>query len=154
MAGSKTDAFELDVLAWITNQTRSGSAFSNTGRVSVASGDANSPYLALFTLPATSPTDASTFVEVTGGSYARVATSGLWAAPASGAVTTSGDIVFGPASADWGTIAAIGLYDKSTSGRLMYYSDLRDGGGVVVTKFIGAGDRLTIPTGQLTITEA
>lgn len=156
MAGSKSDGFELDLLAWITNQTNAGSAFAS-GKIQDASADTSSPYMALFTAPGSSPVDGSTFTEVTGGSYARVATSGKWATPASGSVSTTsgsgGDVTFGPASASWGTVSAWGLFDKATGGRMLYFSDLRDGGGAAVTKVVGSGDRLTFAGGQVTITE-
>lgn len=153
MAGSKSDAYELDVLAWNTNQTRSGSVFGNTARIQDATSDTSSPYMALFTAPPSSPTDASTFTEVSGGGYARQGTSGKWAAPSAGSVSTNADVTFGPSSASWGTVTAWALMDKATGGRMLYFSDLRDGGGSPVTKAVGNGDSLTFPSGQVTITE-
>lgn len=69
-------------------------------------------YLAAFT-------DSPGGTEVTGGSYARVtipAAAGSWDAPASKATQNTNELAFPQASADWGTIVAVGLYDALTVG--------------------------------------
>lgn len=78
-------------------------------------------YVALFTAVGT---DAGTgFTEVTGGSYARVATAASDWNSASGSapsqITNAGTITFPTATADWGTVIAFGLYDASSGGNLM-----------------------------------
>ena len=83
-------------------------------------------YIALFT---TAPTDdtGTGAVEVSGGAYARVATtqgtSGTWAAASSGTdPTTEANalaITFPTASANWGTVVAFGMYDAATGGNLL-----------------------------------
>jgi hypothetical protein len=78
-------------------------------------------YVALFTVVGT---DAGTgFTEVSGGSYARVATAGSdWNAASGTAPSTisnANTITFPAATADWGTIIAWGLYDASSSGNLL-----------------------------------
>jgi hypothetical protein len=82
-------------------------------------------FLALFTAVGT---DSGTgFTEVSGGSYARVATAGDWNA-ASGlspsTITNSGAFAFPTASASWGTVIAFGLYDASTGGDLLAWDYL------------------------------
>lgn len=87
-------------------------------------------YVALFT---TAPTldDGTSAVEVTGGGYARVATttgtSGTWGAASTGTdpttISNSGSggavITFPTATASWGTVVAFGLYDAATGGNLL-----------------------------------
>jgi hypothetical protein len=82
-------------------------------------------YLALFTAVGT---DAGTgFTEVSGGSYARVTTSGLWAAASGSAPSTiqnNGSITFPAATGSWGTVIAWGLYDALTTGNLLFWDYL------------------------------
>lgn len=82
-------------------------------------------YLALFTAVGT---DAGTgFTEVSTGSYARVTTSGLWAAASGSAPSTiqnNASITFPAATAIWGTIIAWALYDALTVGNLLYWDFL------------------------------
>jgi len=65
----------------------------------------------------------SGFAEVSGGGYARVATTGAdWSAPGGSAPSTvnnANSIVFPTSSANWGTVIAFGLYDAVTAGNLM-----------------------------------
>lgn len=83
-------------------------------------------YVAAFT--AVGLDDGSGFTEVTGGSYARVATAGAdWnAAAASGPSSNSNAnaIVFPTATADWGTVIAWGLYDAPGGGNLLAWDYL------------------------------
>jgi len=76
-------------------------------------------YLGLFT---TLPDDAGAGgVEVTGGSYARVAvTANATNFPvASGGLISNGvTFTFPTASAGWGTIVGVGFFDASTAGNL------------------------------------
>lgn len=143
MAGSKSDAFEVDLLKKVTGQTTS------------FLGTAITPYMALFT--AVTDGEAGTVTEVTtsGTAYARLNSSGKWAAPVSGAgtVSTNADCTWSVATADWGTIVGWGLYDASTSGNLFYYSDLRDASNNVTTKTVANGDQFKIGSGNATITE-
>jgi hypothetical protein len=78
-------------------------------------------YIALFTAVGS---DAGTgFTEVSGGAYARVATSGAtWAAPSGSApssISNAAAITFPQATANWGTVIAFGLYDAPTGGNLL-----------------------------------
>lgn len=98
-------------------------------------------YLGLFT---SDPTDANTGTEITGGSYARQSIT--FASPSNGVTSNSADITFPTATADWGTVGWIGIYDALTSGNLLYHAPL------TVTKTISNGDTFKIATGNLTLT--
>jgi hypothetical protein len=80
-------------------------------------------YVALFT---TAPSDdtGSGAVEVSGGGYARVATSAAtWNAASTGTdpttLSNAAAITFAAATASWGTVVAIGLYDAASGGNLL-----------------------------------
>lgn len=80
-------------------------------------------YVALFT---TAPTadDGTGAVEVSGGGYARVATSAAsWGAATAPPplIANGAAIVFPTATADWGTIVAAGLYDAASGGNLLFW---------------------------------
>lgn len=89
-------------------------------------------YVALFT---TAPTDdtGTGAVEVSGGAYARVATtqgtSGTWGAAStttdpttlSNNGTTNAAITFPTATGNWGTVVAFGLYDAASGGNLLLW---------------------------------
>lgn len=102
-------------------------------------------YLALFTA---TPSDAGggTEVSTSGTAYARVQTNTSWATAASGAISTNADIEFSEATASWGTITQIGLFDASTSGNLLWWGDLS------ASKAVGTGDVFKITAGNLTLT--
>ena len=93
-------------------------------------------YVGLLT---TGTSDANTGqVEVTGGSYARVAvTSSLanWAGTqaaastvastgTSGTTSNNGAITFPAPTANWGVITSFGMYDAATGGNLLFYGNL------------------------------
>ncbi len=78
-------------------------------------------HVALFTVAGI---DAGTgFTEVSGGSYARVATAGSDWNSASGSapstISNANSITFPTASGDWGDVVAFGLYDDPTAGNLL-----------------------------------
>lgn len=97
-------------------------------------------YLALYTV---APTDTGGGTEVSGGSYARQSC----AFTVSGNLATNTSAVEWPAAtASWGTVVAVGVFDASTSGNLMAYGNLTS------SKAVGTGDVLRIPAGDLDIT--
>jgi hypothetical protein len=102
-------------------------------------------YAALYTV---APTDAGGGTEVTvANGYARVVTS--WNSAVNGAITNAADIRFPSASTatgTWGTVVALGLFDASTNGNLLWYGPL----SASVT--INNGDDFRIAAGGLTIT--
>ena len=98
-------------------------------------------YVGLYTV---APDDTGGGTEVTGGSYARQA---LSVSTASGGIVTSdADITFPQATANWGTVVAIGIHDASAAGNLLMYTDL------TTSKTIETGDILKIASGNLTVT--
>ena len=97
-------------------------------------------YVGLYTA---SPNDAGGGTEVSGGSYARQVLSVTTAS--SGVVTSDSDINFPQATANWGTVVAVGVFDADTSGNLLMYTDL------TTSKTIEAGDILKISSGSLTV---
>lgn len=141
MAGSKSDAFEVEVLKLATGQTTSFSSMASAG-----------PYLALFSGTLTGDTPG-TEVSTSSTGYARVDTHGKWAAPTSGAgtVATNAAILFATATGSWaagGAITHFGLFDASTGGNALYYGDLTD-----QTKTYTTGDAPNFPSGSITLTE-
>ena len=98
-------------------------------------------YVGLFT---SDPTDAGSGTEVSGGSYARQTLS--VSAASGGIVTSSADVTFPQATANWGTISHIGLLDALTSGNLLMHTPL------TTAKLIENGDILKISSGNLSVT--
>lgn len=78
------------------------------------------PYVALFT---SDPTDAASGTEVSGGSYARVNSSGLWTRVAN-AISNNAQINFPVASAGWGTVTHAALFDAASGGNMLMYCAL------------------------------
>lgn len=92
------------------------------------------------------PTDAGTGTEVSGGSYARQAAT--FGAPSNGASTTTADITYPQATASYGTVGWIGIWDAVSSGNLLYHTPLN------TSKTIDTGDIFKITSGSLTVTLA
>ena len=100
-------------------------------------------YVGLFT---SDPTDAGSGTEVSGGSYARKAVT--FAAPSNGVTTNSADVTFDQATADWGVVGWIGIFDALTTGNLLYHTALN------TAKTIETDDIFKIESGQLSVTLA
>jgi hypothetical protein len=96
-------------------------------------------YVGLYT---SDPGDDNSGTEVSGGSYARQSLSVTTAS--AGIVTSSADVTFPQATANWGTISHIGILDALTSGNLLMHTEL------TTSKTIETGDIFKIPTGNLT----
>jgi len=97
-------------------------------------------YVALYTA---APSDSGGGTEVSGGGYARQTI----------AFTTSGDttsntaaVEFPTATANYGTVTHVGIFDASTAGNLMAWAAL------TASKTIETGDVFRIPLGDLDIT--
>ena len=123
-----SDYLEVKLL----NLTLNGTAFTAV----------NNPYVSLHTA---NPTDAGTGTEVSGGSYARTASSFATASGTSGLVATDADITFPTATAAWGAVGWIGLWDAASSGNMLYHTALD------ASKTIDSGDIFKITTGNLTV---
>lgn len=100
-------------------------------------------YLALYTA---APSDSGGGTEVSGGSYARQAVT--FAAASGGTSASSATVTFPVATANWGTIGWIGIFDASTSGNLLFH------GAVTAAKTIETGDTFQVTAGNLTISLA
>jgi hypothetical protein len=126
MAGSFTDYTENKVLDHVVGKT----SFTMP-----------STWLALFTV---APTDAGGGTEVTGGSYARKATTGAdWSAASGGATTNANALAFVVATGSWGTIVAAALMDAATAGNMLVWGDL------AVNKTVSSGDTLSFAAGDI-----
>lgn len=100
-------------------------------------------YIGLFT---SAPTDAytgasPTGTEVSGGSYARIACA--LSAASSRATSNSSNLTFPTATASWGTVVAIGLFEASSGGEMLWWD------GLEVNKTVGSGDTFQINSGDL-----
>lgn len=97
-------------------------------------------YLALYTV---APGEAGGGTEVSGGAYARQTV----AFTTSGNTTSNtGAVEYPTATANYGTVVAVGVFDASTAGNLMAYASLSS------NKTIETGDVFRVPAGDLDIT--
>ena len=103
--------------------------------------------VALFTA---APSDAGGGTEVSGGSYARVDRPPLdanWsgASSTSGATDNVAVITFPTASANWGTITHVALFDATSGGNMLFW------GALAASKVVNTGDTFSIAAGDLDI---
>tara|TARA_R100000458_G_scaffold48435_1_gene47497 strand:- start:1069 stop:1452 length:384 start_codon:yes stop_codon:yes gene_type:complete len=124
MAGF-SDYLENAVLGYVF----SGASFSQPG----------TKYLALYT---SAPTDAGGGTELSGNAYARQSCAFTTTAAQS---TNSAAVEFPTATGSWGTIVSVGVFDASTSGNLLAWSNL------TASKTIASGDVFRINAGELDI---
>jgi hypothetical protein len=104
-------------------------------------------YVALYTV---APTDAGGGTEVSGGGYARVAVTNNatnFPAASGGSKSNGTTITFPTATADWGTVVAVGIFDASTAGNLLFWANL------TTSKTIQNGDTAQFASGSLTFSE-
>ena len=97
-------------------------------------------YIGLFT---SDPGEAQGGTEVSGGSYVREA---VTFSVTGDTATNTAAIEWPVATASWGTITHIAVYDASTSGNQIAYAALTN------SKTIATGDVLRVPAGDLDIT--
>lgn len=97
-------------------------------------------YLGLFTA---APSESGGGTEVSGGSYAREA---VTFSVSGNLATNSGAIEFPVATANWGTITHVAVFDASSGGNQIAYASL------TASKTIASGDVLRVPAGDLDIT--
>ena len=138
MAGNKSQYLSDQVLNWLK-----GTTFVATPA---------DTYVALFT---TMPVYAGTGgVEVSGGSYARVAIAAAgWSAIATGGgngdqIDNTAAVNFPTPTAGWGTVVGFGLYDASTGGNLLYFDTLTGGSQVV-----NSGNTVSFAAAALVVAE-
>lgn len=100
-------------------------------------------YVGLYT---SNPTDANIGTEVSGGSYSRQAVT--FGAPSNGVSSNSVLIEFSQATANWGTVAYMGISDASTGGNLLFH------GALTSSKTIESGDVFKFDVASLSVTLA
>ena len=100
-------------------------------------------HVALYTV---APTDTGGGTEVTGGSYARQ--TGAFTVSGTNPTTASNSaaIEYPTATANYGTVVAVGILDASSGGNLLAYANLD------TSKSVTTGDVFRFDTGDLDIT--
>ena len=78
-------------------------------------------YVALYTV---APTDTGGGTEVSGGAYARQSAAFTVSGTNPTTATNSAAVEYPTATADYGTVVAVGIFDASSSGNLMAYANL------------------------------
>lgn len=123
-------------------------SFSNTFETRVltwvfTTGGATRPtewHVALFT---SNPDEDGSGTEVSGGGYARQS---VTFTVSGNTATNSGALEYATATAGYGTVSHVGVFDASTGGNLIAYAAL------TTSKTIDTGDVFRIPDGDLDIT--
>ena len=123
---SFTNTFETRVLTWV---------FTNSSATRPTAW-----FVALYT---GAPNDAGGGTEVSGGAYARQA---VTFSVSGDTATNTGAIEYPTATAGYGTVTHVGIFDASTGGNLIAYAAL------TASKNIDTGDVLRLPAGDLDVT--
>ena len=121
---SFSNTYETNVLTWTFTTTAVTRPTSWT--------------IALYTV---APGEAGGGTEVTGGSYARTA---VTFSVTGDLATNSAAVEFPTATASWGTVVALAVFDNSSN--MVAYATL------TASRTIGSGDVFRIPAGDLDIT--
>ncbi len=104
-------------------------------------------YIALYT---SAPSDSGGGTEVSGGSYARAAVTNNttnFPAASGGSKANGTAITFAQATAGWGTVSHVGVFDALTGGNLLYW------GALTTPRTVANGDIFNFAIGDLVITE-
>lgn len=116
----------------------------------VLNNGANPASTSVYVALATTPTDdAGGGTEVSGGSYARVIRTGGFTV--SGVATRAGNtaiIPFPTATADWGTVTHVKIFDALVAGNLLFH------GALTTPRLVENGDTFSISIDTLGITLA
>lgn len=129
---SLTNTYENEVLDHILRTGAYNSTFTSSAQL----------YVGLFT---SDPGEAGGGTEVSGGSYTRVQVTGFDAA-SGGSASNSAAITWTTATANWGDVSHIGIFESSGGSDMVIYAALD------TTKTVNNGDTFTISSGNLTIT--
>ena len=100
---------------------------------------ASTLYLTLYTAD---PSDTGGGTEVSGGGYARQS---VTFTVSGNNASNSAAVEYPTATASYGTVVAVGVFDASSSGNLLAYA------GLTTDKAIDTGDVFRIPAGDLDI---
>jgi len=125
---SKSDYLEAQLI----NHVLRGTAYSSPTAV----------YAALYTA---APTDAGGGTEVSGGSYVRQQVT--FSTPSGGETSNTAEVIFPLATADWGTLVAVGIFDAVSAGNLLYWANLN------ASRTILTNDQFRFPASQLIVQE-
>jgi len=102
-----------------------------------------SPTTVYVSLHTANPDEDASGTEVSGGGYVRQ--SGSFSVTNNTATTTAA-VEYPTATADYGTVSHVAIWDASTGGNMLAYAAL------TASKTISTGDVFRIPTGDLDIT--
>ena len=102
-------------------------------------------YVALFT---SNPADDASGTEVSTSGTAYVRKAVTFGTVSGGSVSNSANVTFDAATASFGTVSHLGIFDASSSGNLLFH------GALDASKSIDTGDTFQITTGNLTVTMA
>lgn len=102
-------------------------------------------YVALYTV---APTDTGGGTEVSGGAYARQSGTFTVSGTNPTTATNSAAIEYPTATANYGTVVAVGIFDASSSGNLLAYANL------TASKVVSTGDVFRFNAGDLDVTLA
>ena len=87
------------------------------------------------------PSDSAAGTEVTGGSYARQVCAFTITGTGTAQAANTSAITFPTATADWGIVGWVGVYDALASGNLVAYQNLQKSDfSTTTTKTINDGD--------------
>ena len=102
-------------------------------------------YVALYTV---APTDTGGGTEVSGGAYARQTAAFTVSGTSPTTASNSAAIEYPTATANYGTVVAVGIFDALSGGNLLAYANLD------TSKVVSTGDVFRFNTGDLDITLA
>ena len=107
-------------------------------------------YIGLLTA---TPSDSATGTEVSGGSYARQVCAFTITGTGIALATNTSAITFPTATADWGIVGWIGIYDAVSSGNLVAYQNLQKSDfSTTTTKTVNDGDIFKFNASTIKIT--
>ena len=102
-------------------------------------------YVALYT---SAPSDTGGGTEVSGGGYVRKTSTFNVSGTNPTTASNAGAVEYPTATADYGTVVAVGIFDASSSGNLLAYANL------TTSKVVSTGDVFRFNTGDLDVTLA
>ena len=105
----------------------------------------SSLHVALFT---SEQSDTGGGTEVSGGSYARQTATFNVSGTNPTTATNAAAVEYPTATADYGTVVAVGIFDASSSGNLLAYANL------TASKTVSSGDVFRFDAGDIDITLA
>ena len=102
-------------------------------------------HVALYTV---APTDTGGGTEVTGGAYARQTSTFTVSGTNPTTATSAAAVEYPTATAEYGTVVAVGILDASSGGNLLAYANL------TASKVVSTGDVFRFDAGDIDITLA